>query len=95
MAEEEEDSVDKKSEEPILDVSLSRKWPTAWWWQLLVLIVRTFRQSRHVITSKLNCVQTIFMALVVSLIWFQVPEDTRSINDRFGYVRESSQHKVS
>ena len=86
VEEEEEDSVDKKFEEPTMDVSLTRKWPTAWWWQLLVLIVRTFRQSRHVITSKLNCVQAILLAVVVSFVWFQVSDDTRSINDRYGYV---------
>ena len=75
-------------EEPAI---LSRKWPTSWWWQLLVLVVRSFRQSRHVITSKLNSLQTVLLAVVVSLIWFQVPEDTSSVNDRFGYVCKSKQ----
>lgn len=84
----EEEEEDSKCEEP-LDLGISiRKWPTAWWFQMLVLVVRTFRQSRHVITSKLNFLQTILMAVVVSLIWFQVPQDTSSINDRLGYVRE-------
>jgi hypothetical protein len=63
-----------------------RKWPTSWSWQLLVLIVRTFRQSRHVILSKLNLIQTILLAIITALIWFQVPEDERGINDRLGYV---------
>ena len=67
-------------------VESSRKWPTSWFWQLLVLIVRTFRQSRHVILSKLSLIQTILLAVIVSLIWFQVPEDEMSINDRHGYV---------
>ena len=31
-----------------------RKWPTHWYWQFLVLLVRTSRQSQHVILSKLN-----------------------------------------
>ena len=64
----------------------SRKWPTFWHWQLLVLIVRTFRQSRHVILSKLDFLQTIFIAIMVSFFWFQIPEDEESINDRRGYV---------
>lgn len=64
----------------------SRKWPTSWFWQLLVLTVRTFRQSRHVILSKLNFTQTIVLAVIVSVIWFQVPDDERSVNDRHGYV---------
>lgn len=69
-----------------LDPNLSRKWPTPWYWQLLVLIVRTFKVSRHVITSKLNLVQTVLMAVVVSIIWFQIPEEEESIEDRSGYV---------
>ena len=66
--------------------ALFRKWPTSWSWQLLVLIVRTFRQSRHVILSKLNLIQTILLAIISSIIWFQVPQDERSIVDRNGYV---------
>lgn len=64
----------------------SRKWPTPWHWQILVLIVRTFRQSRHIILSKLNLLQTILLSGVVSLVWFQIPDDVESIADRLGYV---------
>ena len=66
--------------------SRHRKWPTPWYWQLMVLTVRTFKQSRHVILSKLNCVQTMAIALVVSVIWFQIPCDEKSIPDRLGFV---------
>lgn len=63
-----------------------RKWPTAWYWQFLVLLVRTFRQSRHVILSKLNILQTIILTVVASVIWFQLPNHEDSISDRYGYV---------
>ena len=63
-----------------------RKWPTAWYWQFLVLLVRTFQQSRHVILSKLNLVQTLIMTAVASIIWFQLPKHEDSISDRYGYV---------
>ena len=63
-----------------------RKWPTRWYWQFLVLLVRTFRQSRHVILSKLNIVQTIILTTVASIIWFQLPKHEDSIPDRYGYV---------
>lgn len=75
---------ERRDSEPIS----TRKWPTSWFWQLLVLTVRTFRQSRHVILSKLNLIQTILLAVIVSMIWFQVPEEERSINDRNGYVSD-------
>lgn len=63
-----------------------RRWPTPWYWQFLVLTVRTFRQSRHVILSPYNFVQTLLIAAVVSLLWFQVPLEEESISDRYGAV---------
>ena len=63
-----------------------RKWPTAWYWQFLVLLVRTFRQSRHIILSKLNILQTVLLTIVASVIWFQLPDHEDSISDRTGFV---------
>ena len=63
-----------------------RKWPTWWYWQFLVLLVRTFRQSRHVILSKLNLIQTVMLTTVACFIWFQLPKYEESISDRYGYV---------
>ena len=77
-----------------VDPSLSRKWPTPWHWQLLVLTVRTFRQSRHALLSKLNIIQTVLMAIVISLIWFQIPEEEASIRDRYGYVGDHEQFRL-
>jgi hypothetical protein len=63
-----------------------RKWPTRWYWQFLVLLVRTFRQSRHIILSKLNILQTVLLTIVASVIWFQLPNHEDSISDRTGFV---------
>ena len=63
-----------------------RKWPTAWYWQFLVLLVRTFRQSRHIILSKLNILQTVLLTVLASVIWFQLPDHEDSIFDRTGFV---------
>lgn len=65
-----------------------RKWPTSWYWQFLVLLVRTFRQSRHVILSKLNLIQTFILTAVASIIWFRLPKHEDSISDRYGYVSD-------
>ncbi len=81
--EDEESTVSGKVSSEDLPV---RQWPTSWWWQLSVLTVRTFRQSRHVILSRLNCIQTLLMSILVSLVWFQLPTDERSIRDREGFV---------
>lgn len=63
-----------------------RKWPTRWYWQFGVLTVRTFRQSRHVLLSKIRFVETFLIAAIVSFVWFQTPHDEESITDRIGYV---------
>ena len=63
-----------------------QKWPTAWYWQFLVLLVRTFRQSRHIILSKLNILQTVLLTLLASVIWFQLPDHEDSISERAGFV---------
>ena len=67
-----------------------RKWPTPWYWQFLVLTFRTFRQSRHVILSKLAIFQTLAVAAVSSLVWFQIEHTEDSIQDRYGLVSYSS-----
>ena len=63
-----------------------RKWPTPWYWQFLVLIFRTFRQSGHVMLSKLNFIQMFAIACVASLVWFQIEDLEATIQDRYGLV---------
>ena len=63
-----------------------QKWPTAWYWQFLILLVRTFRQSQHIILSKLNILQTVLLTVLASVIWFQLPDHEDSISERAGFV---------
>lgn len=62
------------------------KWHTPWHHQLVVLIARTFRQSRHHILSKMHILFTALIILLCSLVWFQMPRNESSIIDRLGYV---------
>ncbi|XP_046851488.1 ABC transporter G family member 9-like isoform X2 [Xenia sp. Carnegie-2017] len=62
------------------------KWPTSFWTQFRVLTHRTFKQSMPIILSKLNLVQNVLLALIIGLIWFQVPHKEESINDRRGLL---------
>ena len=91
ITEEEEEEEEEEETASILR-GRQRKWPTSWYWQLLVLTVRTFRQSRHLLLSKLNFIQAVCLAVVVSLIWFQVPREERSISDRYGVVSVTLVH---
>ena len=63
-----------------------RKWPTSWYWQFLVLTHRTFRQSRHVMLSKLSFFQMFGVAFISSLVWFQIEDVEDTIQDRYGLV---------
>ena len=60
------------------------KWPTPWYWQFLVLLARSFRQSRHILLSKMVVLRTVLIALMLGLVWFRLPRD--NIDDRFGFV---------
>ncbi|XP_028394230.1 ABC transporter G family member 9-like [Dendronephthya gigantea] len=62
------------------------KWPTSFWTQLCVLSHRTFKQSLPVILSKLNLIQNLLLAIIIGLIWFQLPHKEETINDRRGLL---------
>ncbi|CAB3976536.1 ABC transporter G family member 14 isoform X3 [Paramuricea clavata] len=62
------------------------KWPTSFWTQFFVLSHRTFKQSLPIILSKLNLVQNLLLAIIIGLIWFQVPHEEESISDRRGLL---------
>ena len=79
-------STEKEEEVGSRHILLDRKWATRWYWQFLVLTVRTFRESRHNLLSALNVIQALLLAVVCSLIWFQTPKVEQSISDGHGYV---------
>ena len=79
-------SASSDSAGPVSSRFKERKWPTPWHWQFLVLTLRTFRQSRHFILSKLSLIQNIILSVICSLVWFQLPDTEESITDRVGFV---------
>jgi hypothetical protein len=47
---------------------------------------RTFKHSRSRIVSKYNIVNSMTIAIVVGLLWFQMERTHETIKDRMGYV---------
>jgi len=52
--------------------SLTATWPTSFCSQIRVLAARNFREARPRMLSKLNWFQTLALAIMAGLVWFQV-----------------------
>ena len=72
------------------DSDSDQKWPTGWATQYIQLTLRTFRQSRTRIMSKLKILESVVLCILVSLVWFQLPRTEETLRDRMGAVSESS-----
>lgn len=68
------------------DADLEQKWPTGWVTQYIQLTLRTFRQSRTRIMSKLKVLESVVLCILVSLVWFQLPRTEETLRDRMGAV---------
>eukprot|EP00030_Apusomonadida_sp_AF-17_P000891 a177202_111.p1 GENE.a177202_111~~a177202_111.p1 ORF type:complete len:678 (-),score=280.97 a177202_111:18-1865(-) len=63
-----------------------RKFETTFLTQLALLTKRAFKQQRGDTWTKLNICQYSAITIVLSLIWWQIPRDAQSINDRVGLL---------
>ncbi|CAH1772265.1 unnamed protein product [Owenia fusiformis] len=64
----------------------NEKWVTSWWTQYSVLTRRNLFQAKDRILSKFNIIQTMFLALLTSLFWFQMPRTEATLKDRIGLI---------
>ncbi|XP_078062233.1 uncharacterized protein LOC144488081 [Mustelus asterias] len=63
-----------------------RKWPSSFWMQYRTLTSRNFKQQRAVILSWLNLAQTLIMAIIPGIIWWQIPKVEDQIHPRSGLI---------
>ncbi|KAK3585439.1 hypothetical protein CHS0354_020158 [Potamilus streckersoni] len=69
-----------------------RKWPTKFITQYKQLTLRTFRQSKIRIMNKFKLIETVFLTVLLSLIWFQLPRIEETLRDRMGVLFYISMH---
>jgi len=81
-------NTNKSKDDDIINVPVKSKhrWEATFLQQLSILTERTFKQRRRVILSKIDVVQTLSLALVCCLVWYQIPYKEEHISDRVGSV---------
>ena len=67
-------------------MSTHEKWPTGFLTQYFQLTLRTFKQSKSKMYSKFKIFETVFLCVLLSLIWFQLPRSENTLRDRMGLV---------
>jgi hypothetical protein len=81
-----------KNHNPVPEVSVAfddhrdTKWPTGWMTQFVQLTLRTFRQSRTRIMSRLKIMESVLLCLLVSLVWWRLDRSEETLRDRMGAV---------
>ncbi|CAG8547514.1 37059_t:CDS:10 [Gigaspora margarita] len=76
-------------DDSIILESSKYKWEATFFQQLMILTERSFKQRSKVILSKLNFTQVLCIAILTSLIWFQLPYTEANLMDRCGLILET------
>ncbi|XP_045612633.1 uncharacterized protein E23 [Procambarus clarkii] len=62
------------------------QWPTSFFTQFKVLTQRNFCVARPIILSWLNGAQTLILAVIAGLLWYQAPRTEESLQDIQGWM---------
>ncbi|KAK3103489.1 hypothetical protein FSP39_019592 [Pinctada imbricata] len=85
-------NLDEDDQEVERDSKKTAKWPSGFITQYTQITIRTFRNSKSLIFSKLKMIETIILCVLISLIWFQLPRVEETLRDRMGVIFYMSMH---
>ena len=74
--------------------SIEATWAASYWTQLRILIWRNGKNAKNGLFTWLNFMQSVLLALLCGLCWFNMPMTTSVLNDRVGFVRGVGGHVV-
>jgi hypothetical protein len=61
------------------------KYPSGWWTQYSILTSRALKNSQSAIFTPINLIKSLFIGIVVGLLFFQIPFTESRVNDIRGY----------
>ncbi|XP_037798403.1 ABC transporter G family member 21-like [Penaeus monodon] len=65
---------------------VDRQWPTSFLTQFKILTQRNFCVARPFILSRLHWIQTLVLALIAGLLWFQIPRTEETMHGIQGWM---------
>ncbi|XP_046556843.1 ABC transporter G family member 22-like [Haliotis rubra] len=68
------------------DLHHGRRYPTSFWMQYKMHMWRTYKQSRGRILSLHSVIGSLALAVIVGIIWFQIPRTADTVRDRMGLL---------
>lgn len=81
-----EETVSEASGTTSCDEYSDMQWPTSFFTQFKVLTQRNFRVARPIILSWLNGAQTLILAIIAGLLWYQAPPTEENLQDIQGWM---------
>ncbi|ELU06094.1 hypothetical protein CAPTEDRAFT_137191 [Capitella teleta] len=62
------------------------KWPSSFWTQYTALLARAFINTKDRVLSKLTIIQTLCLAVILGMMWFNLERSEETYNDRLGVI---------
>lgn len=76
----------KDSNSKYLSQEQNGRWPTSIRTQIIMLMWRAFKQSKGQILNKYDVIQSLFLGVIASVMYYQIADTPSTIRDKMGLV---------